>query len=78
MNWLKGFLSSGAGDASVKRLVMILSYIVSLGIAIFCAIAGATLEGNVMLLLLSLCGASTGNYALTNKNEVKDDKQPQD
>lgn len=74
MNWLKGFLSSGAGDASSKRLLTILSYLVSLGIAIFCAIAGATLEGNVLILLLGLSGVSTFQQIVGNKNEIK--KEP--
>lgn len=71
IDWIKGFLSAGNGDASSKRLLTILSYIVSLGIAIFCAVAGATLEGNVLILLLGLSGVATTQQILGNKNEVK-------
>ena len=81
IEFVKGFLQSGNGDSSSKRLLTILSYIVSLGIAIFCAVAGATLEGNVLILLLGLSGVATTQQILGNKNEVKkveDDKQSQD
>ena len=81
IDFIKGFLQSGNGDSSSKRLLTILSYIVSLGIAIFCAVAGATLEGNVLILLLGLSGVATTQQILGNKNEVKkveDDKQSQD
>ena len=71
--FVKGFLQSGNGDSSSKRLLTILSYIVSLGIAIFCAVAGATLEGNVLILLLGLSGVATTQQILGNKNEIKKD-----
>lgn len=71
IEFVKGFLSAGNGDASSKRLLTILSYLVSLGIATFCAVAGATLEGNVLILLLGLSGVATTQQILGNKNEVK-------
>lgn len=80
MNTILNFFRSGTSESS-KRLLTILSYIVSLGIAIFCAVAGATLEGNVLILLLGLSGVATTQQILGNKNEVKkveDDKQSQD
>ena len=73
IEFVKGFLQSGNGDSSSKRLLTILSYIVSLGIAIFCAVAGATLEGNVLILLLGLSGVATTQQILGNKNEIKKD-----
>jgi hypothetical protein len=69
MNIVLNFLRSGTTESS-KRLLTILSYIVSLGIAIFCAVAGATLEGNVLILLLGLSGIATTQQILGNKNEV--------
>lgn len=78
MNWIKGFLSAGSGDASSKRLLIILSYLVGTSVAAYCGFWHVALDPNVLYLILGLCGISTGNYAITNKNEVKDDKQSQD
>ena len=74
MNTILNFFRSGTSESS-KRLLTILSYIVSLGIAIFCAVAGATLEGNVLILLLGLSGVATTQQILGNKNEVKKDAE---
>ena len=78
LSFLKGFLSSGTGDASSKRLLIVMSYLVAASVAAYCGIWHVALDSNVLYLLLGLCGISTGNYAVTNKNEVKDDKQSQD
>jgi len=74
MDWLKGFLSAENGDASSKRLLTILSYLVSLGIGIFCVYTQTTLEGNILILLLGLSGVATTQQILGNKNEAKDGK----
>ena len=76
--WLKGFLSSGAGDASSKRLLIVVSYLVAASVAGYCGFAQVALDPNVLYLLLGLCGIGTANYAVTNANEVKSDKQSQD
>ena len=80
MDTILNFFRSGTSESS-KRLLTILSYVVSLGIAIFCSVAGCTLEGNVLILLLGLSGVATTQQILGNKNETKeveDDKQSQD
>lgn len=69
-NIVLNFFRVGTPESS-KRLLTVLSYLVSLGIAIFCAVAGATLEGNVLILLLGLCGVATTQQIIGNKNEVK-------
>lgn len=69
INTILNFFRSGTSESS-KRLLTILSYVVSLGIAIFCAVAGATLEGNVLILLLGLSGVATTQQILGNKNET--------
>lgn len=78
INWFKGFLSSGTGDASSKRLLIVISYLVAASVAAYCGFWHVALDPNVLYLLLGLCGISSTQYSLTNKNEVKDDKQSQD
>lgn len=81
MQWMSGFLSAGNGQASSKRLLTILSYVAAIAIAGYCVIHGIVLDTNVMIMMLGLCGVSTTQQILGNKNEVKkveDDKQSQD
>ena len=75
MNWIKGFLSAGSGDASSKRLLIILSYLVGASVAAYCGFGHVALDSNVLYLILGLCGISTGNYAITNENEVTKDAE---
>ena len=63
------FLRAGTTESS-KRLLTVISYIVSLGIAIFCAVMQYPLENNVLILLLGCCGVSSTTYAVSNRNEV--------
>lgn len=72
MQWLKGFLSAPNGDASSKRLLTIISYIVSLGIGIYCVLAVVALDANVLILLLGLCGATTTQQILGSAKETKE------
>ena len=81
IEFVKGFLQSGNGDSSSKRLLMILAYVASITVGVYCGFAHIALDSNVLILMLGLSGVSTANYAVTNKNEtkkVKDDKQSQD
>ena len=77
----RNFFRAGTAESS-KRLLSILSYLVSLGLAIFCVVHGVPLDGNVLILLLGLSGVSTFQQIVGNKNEIKkeivDVEQPQD
>ena len=75
INWLKGFLSSGAGDASSKRLLIVMSYLVAASVAAYCGFWHVALDSNVLYLLLGLCGISSTQYSITNKNEVKKESE---
>lgn len=72
--WIKGFLSA-KNDLSSKRLVMILSYIVALGLCITCVCFHIPLENNVLTALMGCCGVSSGTYAFSHKTETKKDSE---
>lgn len=79
MNTLLNFFRAGTQESS-KRLLTITSYVVALGISIYCVVARHTLEGNVLVLLLGLTGASTAQQVIsygkeTSKITTKDTEQ---
>ena len=69
MNTILNFFRAGTPESS-KRLLTIMSYIVALGLAIFCVIHGVPLEGNVLTLLLGLCGTATAQQVISYGKEV--------
>ena len=75
-DFLKGFFQENKPQSS-KRLTMILSYIVALGLCIVSVVFAMPIETNVMTMLLGCCGVSSGSYVMSNK-KVTDDKQSQD
>lgn len=68
-NWIRGFLSA-KNDLSSKRLVMILSYVAAIVYAGACIFFGFPLENNVLTLLLSALGGSTGGYVFSYRTEA--------
>lgn len=71
------FFRAGTAESS-KRLLSILSYLVSLGLAIFCVVHGFPLEGNVLALLLGLTGVATANQAFNYGKEAANLIKPKD
>ena len=69
IQWLSGFLSAGNGQASSKRLLTLISYVASIAISGFCVVHGIALDGNVLVLMLGLCGVSTTQQIIGNKTE---------
>jgi len=68
--WISEFFSAANGNASSKRLVKIASTISAIGIGWYSIISGHPLDTNVLILVTSIAGLSTGSYVLTNKNET--------
>lgn len=64
---------SASNVGSSKRAIVLLSYLSAIAISWVCLLQGIALDSNLLILVLSLAGLSTGNYALTVKNEAKDD-----
>lgn len=64
------FLRAGTNE-SAKRLIMIMSYLVTLSLCIVAVTMHYPIEYNVVTLLLACCGVSTTGYVVANKNEQK-------
>ena len=64
-----GFVSTSPLGSS-KRLIVILAYISAIGISWFSIISKTQIDGNLLVLVLSLAGLATGNvsYLAANNN----------
>lgn len=72
-----GFVRSGNINSS-KRLSMIASYLIAYFVVIFDVVNTKVLDLNTLILILSLCGISSGNYALTVGKEKDGNKSNQE
>lgn len=68
-NTIMNFFRAGTPESS-KRLVTIISYLVALGIGVFCVVTQKPLETNVLTLLLGLAGASTAQQVISYGKEA--------
>lgn len=66
IEFIKGFFQEGKAESS-KRLTMILSYVVTLGICTFAVFFKFPIEANIMTMLLGCCGVSTTGYVTGSK-----------
>lgn len=69
MRTVMNFFRAGTPESS-KRLVTIISYLVALGLGVFCVVAQKPLETNVLTLLLGLAGASTAQQVISYGKEA--------
>jgi hypothetical protein len=70
-----------SNSGSMKRLITILAYVSAIGLSWVSLLCQLPIEVNLLILILSLAGISTANYAVTNKYEkptITNPEKPQD
>ena len=58
-------------NGSSKRIIIVLSYLSAIALSWYALVSKHVIDTNELILVLSLAGLSTGNYAVTVKNENK-------
>ena len=68
MSYLMNFLRSGTAESS-KRLLTIISYVSAIALCWYSLIADKPIDGNLLILVLGLAGASTTQQILKSGKE---------